>query len=444
MDHSSQPEPPVVARSRRFLDYVGSVEETLKDASFMDWPRFRAVADQILDGEPTAVLRQSMSLRRRKESGAFFTGSDLSNELADCFADSLDGGSRIFDPACGSGDLLLACSRHLPVRRDLSDTLEAWGNQLCGVDVSPEFVRAAKARLALAAIVRMGPSCAVQDVDLRRLFPNVRLGDGLDSRDQLSGATHVVLNPPFGYLPAPETIDWGVGRVSGAAIFFDHVLTTCEDGVNVGAILPDVLRSGSRYKRWRHTVEGKSDIKALRVKGLFGSGADVDVFLLHAVTGAPCPGCRDPNWYQIGTHTRTLGSKARIAVGSVVPHRHPETGPLYPYLTARGLTHDGPVNLDFISKRRFRGSVRVPPFVVVRRTSRPGESPRASGTLVLGLQPVAVENHLLIVSPVAGGREECEKILEVLNDDRTDLWLDKRMRCRHLTVQSLRELPWWD
>jgi hypothetical protein len=34
-------------------------------------------------------------------------------------------------------------------------------------------------------------------------------------------------------------------------------------------------------------------------------------------------------------------------------------------------------------------------------------------------------------------------LLRVLKSRKTDQWLNNRIRCRHLTVRSLNELPWW-
>jgi hypothetical protein len=31
-----------------------------------------------------------------------------------------------------------------------------------------------------------------------------------------------------------------------------------------------------------------------------------------------------------------------------------------------------------------------------------------------------------------------------LKDPRTTTWLNERIRCRHLTVGAVRDLPWWN
>jgi hypothetical protein len=94
--------------------------------------------------------------------------------------------------------------------------------------------------------------------------------------------------------------------------------------------------------------------------------------------------------------------------------------------------------------RRFAGTTYQPPFVVVRRTSRRGDRHRAIGTIIAGHGPVAVENHLLILQPRDGSVRSCRRLLRVLRSPRTDEWFDQRLRCRHLTVAAMLELPWWE
>jgi hypothetical protein len=84
-----------------------------------------------------------------------------------------------------------------------------------------------------------------------------------------------------------------------------------------------------------------------------------------------------------------------------------------------------------------------PPFVVVRRTSSPHDHKRVVATLVHRGAPRIVENHLLIVRPREGGVAACKEVMRVLDDPRTDPWINDRTGCRHLTVGVIRDLPWW-
>lgn len=184
-------------------------------------------AEQIalaLDGQPSAVLRQVVSLEKRRDHGAFFSGTTLARQLVASIKDTLKANSVIADPTCGSGDLLLAASECLPVRRTLSATLKKWGEQLAGRDIHGQFVAATTARLALAAVGRgaavdCAPSLAA------RLLRRVRVGSCLQDKAAFSGATHLVMNPPFASTVAPSDYEWGSGMVNSAAIFIDHAIS---------------------------------------------------------------------------------------------------------------------------------------------------------------------------------------------------------------------------
>ena len=429
---------------KSFEDYVTTLEALIGTARNGSLSALQGTVDHILAGQPSDVLRDTMDLKTRREIGAFFTGSTLSSRLVAYFQNSIDTASRVFDPACGSGDLLLACTHLLPTEETLDATLEKWGKVLRGVDVSKDFIRATKVRLVLAAMSRHGFTPDHKNMSFSTYFPGVACGDGMNATNELAYATHVLLNPPFHAAVAPQSPHWGSGRVSTAAMFLDFVLTSCRQGARVAAILPDVLRSGSRYRRWRNTVDARTTSAEIEIWGLFSHDADIDVFILCGTKGGDCRDPNDINWCQAPSHATTLESVAEVKVGSVVPHRHPARGRWYPFFRARGLSREGEIHIDGVRKRRFTGTVYSPPFVLVRRTSRPDDNGRATGLIILGDSPVAVENHLLVVTPKDGKRETCELIVSVLRDKKTDQWLNRRIRCRHLTVEALRTLPLWN
>jgi hypothetical protein len=91
--------------------------------------------------------------------------------------------------------------------------------------------------------------------------------------------------------------------------------------------------------------------------------------------------------------------------------------------------------------RRFSGRCVEPPFVAVRRTSRPGEPTRARPAVVTGAEPVAVDNHLLVVRPHDGALDACHELAAWLRKPESTNWLDEHYRCRHLTVGALKSLP---
>jgi len=83
-----------------------------------------------------------------------------------------------------------------------------------------------------------------------------------------------------------------------------------------------------------------------------------------------------------------------------------------------------------------------PPFVVIRRTSSPSDNPRARATIIRGNQSVAVENHLIALKPKSGYVRDCQKLTKMLAKPATDIFLNQRIRCRHLTVSAVKDIPW--
>jgi hypothetical protein len=67
---------------------------------------------------------------------------------------------------------------------------------------------------------------------------------------------------------------------------------------------------------------------------------------------------------------------------------------------------------------------------------------RCIGTLVTGKRPIAVENHLLVALPRDKKVGTCKELLQVLKQDSTSNWMNERIRCRHLTMGSVGDLPW--
>jgi hypothetical protein len=92
-------------------------------------------------------------------------------------------------------------------------------------------------------------------------------------------------------------------------------------------------------------------------------------------------------------------------------------------------------------KRRHEGLAYKPPFVVLRRTSRPGHPYRAAATVILGTKPVAVENHLIVCEPHDKSAETCRALMKQLHTQRVNDFLDQRIRCRHLTVGAVAAIP---
>lgn len=428
-----------------FEEYVDSLEELVHKTMVKGQEALEySQVQQALGDQPMKVLSHTVPQSQRRATGSFFTGNQLGKLLVEGYKENAK--TTWFDPACGAGDLLLASAQQLPLQQDLPSTITHWSKRLYGLDANPQFVRAAKARLILSAIARGSLTSSHSALPLTQIFHGLRVGDFLRTKPSIfRGISHVILNPPFSQVTALEDRAWGQGRVSAASLFVEKCLVNAPAGTHFAAILPDVLRSGSRYQRWRDRIASLGRIDRIVPYGLFDSHVDVDVFLLQVVAGISTT-VKTTNWWnwvELPASHSTVGDLFTVKVGPVVPFRHPQEGPAYPYIHARCLPAWKAFNADTAAKRQFSGTTFSPPFVAVRRTSRPGMAFRAVGTVIRGDRPVAVENHLLVLQPRDGTVRSCRLLLEKLGLNATNEWLDNRIRCRHLTVSALSELPWW-
>jgi hypothetical protein len=404
-----------------------------------------------LNGELSKTLRELVAPADLQAAGAFFTGEPMADELvASIPADSL-ATITAFDPSCGGGNLLLAIARRFALAPTLIETIADWSERLYGMDIHPEFVRATRARLMLLVTLRglteAGPdffNC--QAPSLAASFPHLVAADSLQTtwpRVEL-----YLLNPPFNKQIVPRWCKWATSKTSLAALFVSKCLIGAEPASLVRAILPDVLRSGSNYNKWRRHVQHLASIEAIDPLGQFDDDTNVDVFRLTLTTGGRL--MEQPVIWVDNTPpaeiTETIGDRYQISVGKVVPHRDPKEGPDYPYLDVHYVKPWATI-VAGEARRQYPGTAFTPPFVVVRRNSRAKDSQRATGTIIAANseQPeqVAVENHLLVLTPQNGTLAECEALLERLQNPATNEWLNTRIRCRHLTVGSVQSIPWW-
>ena len=174
----------------------------------------------------------------------------------------------------------------------------------------------------------------------------------------------------------------------------------------------------------------------------FDASTDVHVFILALDVAAGSSGRNALSWQlDRARGGAVVGDHYAVHVGSVVDYRDEHVGPTLPYVKPRALKPWATVT-QASESRRFSGRVFTPPFVAVRRTSRPGDPYRAVGAIVNTEGPVAVDNHLLVLTPRAGGIAACASLLDALKQKATNDWLNNRIRCRHLTVKAMRELPW--
>jgi len=397
---------------------------------------------QSLNGQPSIELRNSVSLKNRKADGIFFTGSKLAHRLTSDFVWNSFSSGAIADVGCGAGDLLLACAKKLPLGSDLNETLQIWGQYLIGYDIHPELIKATKIRLVLLAINRGVIIRNPYIPSLDRIFPMIRYFDFFSKPDEIAKASHVVMNPPYNKLQAPPHCEWASGKVNAAAIFVDTCLSNAPAGARISAILPDVLRSGSNYIKWRQHIERLTSRIEITTCGQFDDFADIHVFMLKAQKDTTLEKYKTIRWIPLKNRQKNcVGDHFEVHVGAVVPHRDHNKGPCAAYIHAKALP-PWEILKRIGENRRFSGNLFEPPFVLVRRTSRPGEK-RAIATIVTGKRKVAVENHLIVLLPRIKTLDQCNQLLKVLKSQQTDRWLDKRIRCRHLTVGALKDIPWW-
>ncbi|HCI9593711.1 N-6 DNA methylase [Klebsiella variicola] len=386
------------------------------------------------------VLRQCLNIEEMREAGSFFTGQELSTFLINKFEDTLTFSSVVYDPTCGAGNLLIECSRKLnTVDNSLKKTLNKWGEVLRGFDIHSTFIEAAKLRLILEALSRG----VTKDCDLHEAlecFKHIKLLDVTTVQaDDLKEATHIVMNPPFTLWNSPKVRFWKNGKVNAAGVVFEQVIRNIPQNCYVSAILPDVLRSGSRYENWRKFASNNIS-GSCQLFGKFNNKTDVDVFILSGLNIIS-----DDNYIQWFTDSESkpkicVSNLFDVCVGSLVAYRDPPIGNNYPYIHPKNAPAWECMR-EFHEYRRYSGKVYTSPLVVVRRTSSPSDKFRAVGTLIESKEPVAIENHLIVLVPKDGLLETCKMLLHSLKCQETNDYFNNRIRLRHLTVGIVKDLP---
>lgn len=388
--------------------------------------------------EHTALL--SLSPITRKKEGVFFTPAELSILSAKKFSYSNADGA-VLDPACGTGNLLLAIAESFDAMPSLEATLLNWNSRLYGIDINRNFIEIARKKLVRLALDKGAvPTSQLSPKNFIDLLSNIKVGDFLVEYENYFGVIQsVIMNPPFCHMNATKDIEWTSGRFNAAALFVYHALQLLPEGGKFLGILPDVLRSGTRYSAWRSQVLNYSDSK-METFGSFQRDVQVDVFILQGIKKA----LRKD--FISAVESRQLKSNVLlmdrfdVSVGPVVPHRDKYEGDNTPYAHAKILPPWQTV--DFLSERiSHTGRKCIPPFIAVRRTSSPKDKFRAVGTIVNCREPVAVENHIITLSPKDNSLHSCQKLLSFLQSQFVNDYINSKIRCRHLTVGVIKEIP---
>jgi len=388
--------------------------------------------------EIDSTLRKLVDIKDMRKAGSFFTGDNLASNIAQGFTKTFDENSKIIDPTCGTGNLLITASRSLKVEKNLSTTLRVWNNTLIGFDIYAHFIECTKIRLTLQAIYR-GATIDCKLNECINLLSNIKCKNALDiNSENIDKATHIYMNPPFSTWSHEGSDTLGKGTTNASAIIFSHFLKIAPIDCEFGAILPEVLRSGTRYKKWRDFVE-KNISGRIELLGQFDKDTDIDVFSLH---GKKCKTNKKIHWFDtFNDKETTVSDSFDVFIGPLVAYRDLEQGEEYPYIHAKN-TPSWATIFEFNEHRRFSKKVVKPPFVAIRRTSRPNDKYRAVGSIVCGNRSVAVENHLIVAKPKNNRLSECENLIKALKSSKTNDFLNNRIRCRHLTIGSIKDLPY--
>lgn len=346
---------------------------------------------------------------------------------------------RVFDPTCGAGSLLIAIASKFPILGGFSETLKHWGRYLAGCDIHQEFVDATHLRIALLALrrgARAGRPPSLSQI--RKLLPRIYRADACNEKKAFNWAKLILLNPPFNRTIPQKARTWCTGRTSNAALIFEHCVSNCNENTRILSILPEVLRSGSLYDEWRRVIAKNVSVNSIESQGIFDSKTDIDVFILDVNVTADSKD--QTEWCELRTRGSRLEQFFHLSVGPVVPFRLDNRGPDLPFIHAR-VTKPWCELKNLSETVKFSGTTFRGPFVVIRRTSRPGDQHRTVASIVTSPANIAVENHLIICKPLDGKVSTCRKLLQELKKPYVNEWLNSKLRCRHLTVRILKQLP---
>jgi hypothetical protein len=421
-----------------YISFVDRLNSHLAQFSTDPGELWRDEALICIDGLAASELRRLVTLEARRSFGAFFTPTDLAKSVIEDLFPKLDANSIIYDPTCGAGNLLISTWDYLIANKIRPKNK----HYLIGTDIHSEFVEAAKSRLTIMKLI-LSFENNKNSINNDDCFIINQL-DGLADNDNYKQATHIFVNPPFNLTPVSDDILWAKGVASAAALFLDRIIQYVNVGTTITAILPEVLRSGSRYHEWRGMILRNCKNEKIKLLGQFDKHTDIDVFAVllkkkKAVTSFKSLKNRFQPEQVVNL---TILDKFQVCVGPVVDNRDEQSGMLRGYIVSRGLP-SWTIQTQFKLSRKYSGKCFTGPVVVVKRTSRMGDAQRAVATIINTLDPIYIDNHLIVLIPKTGSLEDCQKIMDNLMDPRTDEWLNNEIRCRHLTVKIVSKIPIW-
>ncbi|MGR9094550.1 hypothetical protein ACP6ET_05745 [Klebsiella quasipneumoniae] len=271
-----------------------------------------------------------------------------------------------------------------------------------------------------------------------KILTNIKCKNGLDDDVSQDAFSHVLINPPYNQSLLKEYKYWSGGKVNLAAVFVDKYITDAKKGMHIVAILPDVLRSGTRYEKW-HCAIDQLVSGEIKLKGRFDKKTDVDVFILNGFINDVNLGL---NWVSEKKKYQQLSDYFSVSIGKVVPYRDPQEGEPHAYIYPGLLNSWDEIDSnDIASIRRHRSIPVLPPFITIKRTSSPKDKNRAGAHLIYGSKPVYVENHLIVIKANDDNIIKYKKLLDHLKSAEVNFFLNDVIRCRHLTVKVVKEIP---
>jgi len=402
--------------------------------------------ESLINGTNAKAISKFLDNTVRKDQGIFFTSEHLAEKVAKRLKNELQQGKSIYDPACGAGDLFLACIKLMPQKETITETLSYWSSKIFGQDLAADFVRSAQARLVISSLYLYSIEKKRHlIINKKNFFENIIVNDFFEDSSIIQRADCIVTNPPYGNVDLTGKVAWARGKGQLAALFLDHIINASKDGQRVVAILPDVLRSGSRYGKWRAFINSNSNNLNTEICGKFNNEADVDVFILDFIISK---NSLPENITTFDIHSGIKGTKSKmsdyfnISVGPVVPHRDEQIGELSPYIDTRNAKLWEEVTPR--NKKKYKCTLKKPPFIALRRTSSPADKPRLKVSIIKGTKSVSVENHLIVMEPKDGKLQTCREFLRVAKSIEANDWTNQKIRCRHLTVSAIREMPIFD
>lgn len=381
----------------------------------------------------------SMGATKRKRQGVFFTPDELAR-LALSQIRFLPN-ETVLDPACGTANLLVEVANGFDSSGTLSECLTRWNKKLYGLDINQDFVRVAKKKIVSLAISKGAlPTCGVSLDGAMSILTNIKVGDFLTQYSSYVGVIdNVIMNPPFCPVDTPENIKWTSGKSNASALFMAYAVEIMPVGGKILGILPDVLKSGSRYETWRREVF-KPLSPTIEDFGSFQKDVQIDVFILSGEKSVKTTANLEITPERSLEFSHSLEDKFSVSVGPVVPHRDPAIGLDAPFAHAKILPPWSTVTV--MSERIKHPGRKIPcPFVAVRRTSSPKDKYRVVGTIVNCEEAVAVENHIIAVCPKDGSMESCEMLLSFFKSSTVNDYINSKIKCRHLTVGVVKGLP---